>query len=170
MARIILEHPVREIHGAFTRKGIVNRQKKYRDESGRVIFEGRQEAYAIKHPRDFDKTPATGAELAHHNRWREACHRTTQILQSAQTGGMTDQQRFHRQFNNIPDYYTQKEAFALYSDFKARFQAQLPNTRGKHPDPQAPIDPKTGNGKRYSQLPSFIRAMIYNELKRQQLN
>ena len=170
MARIILEHPVREIHGAFTRKGIVNRQKKYRDESRRVIFEGRQEAYAIKHPRDFDKTPATGAELAHHNRWREACHRTTQILQSAQTGGLTDQQRFHRQFNNIPDYYSQEEAFTLYSDFKARFQAQLPNTRGKHPDPQAPVDPKTGNGKRYSQLPSFIRAMIYNELKRQQLN
>ncbi len=165
MARIILEHPVREIHGAFTRKGIVNRQKKYRDESGRVISEGRQEAYAIRHPRDWKQTPATGAELAHHNRWREACHRTTQILQAARPDGLTDQQRFHRQFNHIPDYYTPEEALALYNDYRARFQAQLPNTRGKHPDPQAPIDPKTGIGKRYSQFPSFIRALIYLQLK-----
>ena len=97
MARVILSEPVLEIHGAFTRKGIINRQKKYRDESGRVIFEGCQEAYVIKHPRDWKLNPAKGAELAHHNRWREACLRTTQILQSAQPEGLTKQQLFHRQ-------------------------------------------------------------------------
>ena len=37
MASVKLEHPVREIHGAFTKDGIINRQKKYRDEYGRVI-------------------------------------------------------------------------------------------------------------------------------------
>ena len=168
MALVILESPVAELHGALERKGIINRQKKYRDERGRVICEGRQEAYKVKNPRDWKKTPAKGAELAHHNRWREACLRTTQILQSAQPGGLTDQQIFHKQINHIPDFYTPEEALALYNDYRARFQAQLPNTRGKHPDPQAPIDPKTGTGKRYSQLPSFIRALIYLQLKSQQ--
>ena len=33
MAEIKLEHPVREVHGAFTKKGIINRQKKYRDDT-----------------------------------------------------------------------------------------------------------------------------------------
>ena len=55
MAKIILEHPVREIHGALERKGIVNRRKKYRDENGRIISEGKQEAYAVRHPRNWCK-------------------------------------------------------------------------------------------------------------------
>lgn len=175
MARMILEHPVREIHGAFTRKGIINRQKKYRDESGRVIFEGHQEAYVVKHPRDWEKTPATGAELAHHNRWREACLRTTQILQSAQPDGLTQQQIFHKQLYKIPDFYTLEEARNLYANYHERFRAQLPGTtyhptpdapaRRTKPDPQAPIDPITGSHKRYAQFPNFIRAMIYLELK-----
>gem|GEM_PF-4828589 len=37
MATTILEHPVREIHGALERKGIINRMKKYRDDDGRII-------------------------------------------------------------------------------------------------------------------------------------
>ena len=72
-----------------------------------------------------------------------------------------------RKIDKIPDYYTLEEAQSLLSDFRQRFQAQLPNTRGKHPDPQAPIDPKTGEGKRYTQLPNFIRAIIYHTLKSQ---
>ena len=31
-----------EIHGAIEKHGIISRQKKYRDEKGRVIFEGKQ--------------------------------------------------------------------------------------------------------------------------------
>ena len=175
MARVILSEPILEIHGAFTRKGIINRQKKYRDESGRVICEGCQEAYVIKHPRDWKQNPAKGDELAHHNRWREACLRTTQILQSAQPEGLTKQQLFHRQINNIPDYYTWEEAQALYAHFHERFIAQLPGctyrpspdapARRTKPDSQAPIDPITGKGKRYAQFPAFIRAMMYIELK-----
>ena len=164
MAIVVLDNPFSEIHGALERKGIINRQKKYRDDQGRIIREGRQEAYAIRNPRDWKKTPARGAELAHHNRWREACQRTTQILQSAQPDGLTEQQIFHRQFNHIPDFYTPDEARALYAHYHERFLAQLPGRRTK-PDPQAPIDPVTRTPKRYAQFPNFIRAMIYLSLK-----
>ena len=37
MARVVLSQPIAEIHGAFTKGGdIINRQKKYRDELGKV--------------------------------------------------------------------------------------------------------------------------------------
>ena len=124
-----------------------------------------QEAYSITSPRDFKKTPKQGAELANHNIWSEACRRTSQILQAGQPGGPTEQQLFSRKIDKIPDYYTLEEAQSLLSDFRQRFQAQLPNTRGKHPDLQAPLDPTTGQGKRYTQLPNFIRAIIYHTLK-----
>ena len=167
MAHITLDHPVREIHGAYTPKGIVNRQKKFRDENGRIISEGRQEAYTVTNPRDWKKNPAQGAELEHQNRWREACHRTSQIIQAAQTQGPDEKQQLHRTINNIPDYYTPEEAISLYNSYKERFNAQLPDSDGKHPDPQAPIDTNTKKEKRYTLLPAFIRAMIYNQLKSQ---
>ncbi len=165
MAEVKLQTPFDEIHGAIEKHGIISRQKKYRDERGRIIHRGKQEAYAVRHPRDFKKDPPKGEELKHHNRWKEACHRTTQILQAVQPNGLTDQQQFHRQINKIPDYYTPEEALQLYTDFKTRYEKQLPNVRGKHPDPQAPIDKNTGKPKRYLQLPAFIRAMLYQELK-----
>lgn len=182
MAIVVLESPVAELHGALERKGIINRQKKYRDERGRIIHEGRQEAYKVKNPRDWKKTPAKGAELAHHNRWREACLRTTQILQSAQPDGLTQQQIFHKQINHIPDFYTLEEAQALYTQYHERYLAQLPCStyrpapdpanptaqapaRRTKPDPQAPLDPVSRTPKRYAQFPNFIRAMLYLELK-----
>ena len=65
MASVTLSHPFDEIHGALSKTDdIINRQKKYRNERGRVIMEGRQEAYVMKHPRDFKKNPPKGAELA----------------------------------------------------------------------------------------------------------
>ena len=72
--------------------------------------------------------------------------------------------------SHIPDYYTPEEALQLYNDFKTRYEKQLPNVRGKHPDPQALIDKTTGNPKRYLQLPAFIRAMIYTEIRAQEDN
>ena len=170
MADVKREYPFAEIHGCIAKNGIVNRQKKYRDDRGRVIHEGKQEAYSITRPRDFKKTPKQGAELANHNIWSEACRRTSQILQAGQPSGPTEQQLFSRKIDKIPDYYTLEEAQSLLSDFRQRFQAQLPNTRGKHPDPQAPLDPTTGQGKRYTQLPNFIRAIIYHTLKSQPQN
>ena len=63
MARVELTTPFEEIHGAFSKTDkVINRQKKFRDDSGRVIQIGHQEAYAIKHPRNFKKNPPKGAE------------------------------------------------------------------------------------------------------------
>ena len=171
-----LTHPFAEIHGSIGKDKIINRQKKYRDERGRVIHEGIQEAYTVKHPRDYKKTPLQGAELANFNRWSEACRRASQILFVARLDKapadeqpqLLKQEQFSRQLNHIPDYYTLDEARALLAEYKDRYQAQLPNTRGKHPDPQAPIDPISGRGKRYSQFPAFLRAIIYHTLKSQQ--
>jgi hypothetical protein len=59
------------------------------------------------------------------------------------------------------------EARTLLEDFRRRYEAQIPNTRGKHPDAQAPIDPKTKRGKQYAQFPAFIRAMLYHQLRTQ---
>ena len=91
-------------------------------------------------------------------------------VHAGQPGGPTETQLAVRRINKTPDYYTLEEAQSLLSDFRQRFQAQLPNTRGKHPDPQAPLDPTTGQGKRYTQLPNFIRAIIYHTLKSQSQN
>ena len=165
MAKTTLQHPIVELHGAINKHGLVLRQKKYRDERGRVIREGKQETYAISNPRDFKKTPMKGGELARHIVWTEVCRRTAQILQAAQPEGPTEQQLFERRLNQIPDYYTLEEARLLLEDFRRRYEAQLPNTRGKHPDAQAPIDPKTGKGKQYAQFPAFIRAMLYHQLR-----
>ncbi len=42
MEEVKLHIPFDEIHGAIEKHGIISRQKKYRDERGRVIFEGKQ--------------------------------------------------------------------------------------------------------------------------------
>lgn len=167
MAETTLLPPFAEIHGSLSkRSNIVNRQKKYRV-NGRVIHEGKQESYVISNPRDWKKTPAQGAELANQTCWQEACRRAAQILQAGRPDGPTKQQLFSRQINHIPDYYTLDEARTLFHDFRSRYESQLPNTRGKHPDPQAPIDPQTQRGKQYAQFPAFIRAMLYHQLKSQ---
>ncbi len=167
MAIIHLLPPIAEMHGTLTKDGLINRQKKYRDEHGRVIHEGKQEAYVIQRPRDFKKKPKVGAELANHNYWSEACRRASQILQAGQDGGPTEMQLAVRKNEQIPDYYTIEEARALLEDFRIRYRAQLPHTRGKHPDPMAPIDPKTGKGKQYAQFPAFVRTILYYSLKTQ---
>ena len=48
----------------------------------------------------------------------------------------------------------------LHAQWRQRFQAQLAK-----PDKDAPIDPKTGKRKIYSQLPAYIRATILRQLK-----
>ena len=58
-----VEVPFAEVHGTLVRNGIIHRQKKYKDDNGKVIFEGRQEAYAVRHPRDYKKNPPQGEEV-----------------------------------------------------------------------------------------------------------
>ena len=168
MATMTLTPPIGEMHGALTKDGIINRRKKFRDDRGRVICEGKQEAYAIRNPRDFKRTPKTGAELANHTCWCEACRRASQIIQAGQPDGPTEMQLAIRKIEQIPDYYTLEEARALYEEFRLRYKAQLPNVRRKRADAAAPIDPKTGRGKRYAQFPAFVRTMLYYALKSNQ--
>ena len=166
MAKVELATPFEELHGALSKTDkIVNRQKKFRDPDGRIIQVGQQEAYAVKHPRNWKKNPAKGAELANISLWQEACRRAAQIIQAAQPDGPTDIQLAVRRLNKIPDYYTPEEAQALYEAYMERYKAQLPGVRGTHPDPQAPIDRISLTGKRYLQFPAFLRAMLYHELK-----
>ena len=173
MAQVVLTSPFAEIHGSIGKDKIINRQKKYRDERGRVLHEGKQEAYVVRHPRDQKKNPRQGVELVNFNCWQEACRRASQILLAAKLANLTPEQqeaelaskRFLRGLNHIPDYYTPEQAQELFAMYKARFDAQLPNTRGAHPDSAAPIDPKTGAAKRYIQFHAFLRAMLFNELK-----
>lgn len=75
--------------------------------------------------------------------------------------------RVFKATSHIPDYYSPEEALQLYNDFKARYEKQLPNIRGKCSAPQAPIDPLTLLPKRYHLFPAFLRAMLYLELKTQ---
>ena len=162
MASVKLEHPVREIHGAFTKDGIINRQKKYRDEYGRVIHEGAQEGYAVRHPRDYKKTPPQGAELEHINLFRKACLMTKEILDAEKPEATQTVSIFPPR----PKYLTKEEALTLLTDYRKRYKAQLPSTRGTRPDPQAPIDKTTHAPKRYSRLDNFIRSMVHQSLKR----
>jgi hypothetical protein len=67
-----------------------------------------------------------------------------------------------------PKYLTKEEAQALLADYRKRYKAQLPSTRGTRPDPQAPIDKNTKEPKRYFRLDNFIRSMTYLTLKAQQ--
>lgn len=132
MAKFKLEVPFSELHGAIQRKGIIMRQKNFRDANGRIIAQGRPEAYSVRNPRDYKKHPAQGAELECNNRWRDACRQATDILRDD----------------------------ALRAQWNDRFLAQLPDRRGAKPDPQAPIDAATGTPRRYRHFPSFVRAML----------
>ena len=173
MAVAELEYPFAEIRGSIGKDGIVNRKKKYRDDKGRVIFVGKQESYKIKHPRNFKKNPPSAAEQTNMNWWTESCRRVAQInfayklqqLPAEEQEQELNKELYIRQSNHIPDYYSIEDAIALFADYKKRFNAQLPGTRGTHPDPQAPQDPKTGLPKRYAQFPNFLRAILYQQLK-----
>ncbi len=136
MAEIIYQHPVQEIKGALAKHGIINRRKLYRDDRGKVIHEGKPEAYAVRHPRNFDKTPPQGNELKHHNRFKQACEQA----------------------------YIELHDEAKRTEWQKRFNAQL-----KRSTPDTPIDSKTGKRKRCSRFDAFVRAVIYAEIKEQDI-
>ena len=144
MAEVIYQDPVKEIRGALTKHGAINRRKLYRDEKGRVVHEGTPEAYRVRNPRDWEKNPPQGEELKKINRFREACRLTKELMQSAN-----------------PDSTVTDEIREQYNAYRLRYQQQL----GRKPDPQAPRDAKTGRPKHYYRLDNFIRAMIYQDLK-----
>ena len=137
MARIEFNAAIERIRGAMSKNGLIARQKIYRNESGRITGYGRPEAYFIANPRDFKRNPMRGKELAYHDLWREVCLQAKNELADA-------------------------EKRAVWQE---RFDAQSWGVKGSRPDSQAPVDKATGAQKRYSQLPAFVRAMIYQEKK-----
>ena len=65
MTKIKFYAPVKEMNGEFEKgSGIIMRKKKYRAPNGAVLKEGVQESYKIVNPRDYEKNPPQGAELA----------------------------------------------------------------------------------------------------------
>ena len=121
-----------------------------------------QEGYAVRNPRDYKKNPPQGAELEHINLFRQACLITKEILDAEKP----EETPTISVFPPRPKYLTKEEALTLLTDYRKRYKAQLPSTRGTRPDPQAPIDKPTHSPKRYFRLDNFIRSMVYQSLKR----
>ena len=136
MAREKLTPVSQEIHGA-TSPGHIHRVKRFRDARGRIIGIGVQETYEIKHPRDYKRKPAKGAEKANQDLFKKASIIMDKALSNPK----------------------------LYEYWQKRFEAQLYATRGSKPDPFATYDPKRGTKKRYMRFDAFVRTMIMQELK-----
>lgn len=138
------------VHGAVVKHGAIHRRKTLRDSRGRIIKKCKNELYKVNNPRDFETCPQTGNELANRTLFQNAIYRTREILAALRP-------------ENNP---TQEQLDALQL-WQTRFEAQIPGIRGNHADSEAPADPKTGKLKRYYQLNTFIRAIIYHQLKTQ---
>ena len=143
MTKIKLHAPVAEMHGEFEKNsGIIMRQKKYRAPNGAVLKVGVQESYKIAHPRDFDRTPAQGAELANMRSFGEVSRMTTEIIRSER-------------------YTDEAELRLRLENYRTRFYAQF-----KKPDSEAPFEKKLCPGasklyrKQYSKLDTFIQALL----------
>lgn len=159
MAKVNLQVPFESFSGTLKPKGIIYRRKQYRDDNGRVVHEGSQEAYAVKRPRNYKKNPPQGAEQESINRFREASIRAKAIMRAATAD--TPEALSATAANNTPATTAQSELKSLYDSYLARYNAQL---HGK-PDPLAPIDRTTHRPKHYYRLDNFIRAMLIQEMK-----
>ena len=166
MAEVIYQDPVQEIRGTLTKDGTIHRRKYYRDANGKIIGASKPEAYQILYPRNWKKNPAKGKELEHQLRFKAACAETKRILMAAKYLKAQATQSTNPALPS--DYTPTSEDLATLQYWQDRFKAQLPNTRGTHPDADAPLDPLKGTGKRYTQFPAFLRAIIHNQLKSQQ--
>ena len=165
MAQVKLNVAFNQVRGKLNKRDkTIFRQKKYRADSGKVINYGAQEAYEVRNPRDFEKNPPKGAELANINSFAQASRLTTLLIQA---GKFTDEE-----LAAMPDELREQteELRRQLATFKARFKAQLVT-----PDPQAPILTKTDpqynpnaskiQRRRYRTLNTFIRAMLQQSLR-----
>ena len=160
MTKVKFHAPVSEMNGEFEKgSGIIMRKKKYRAPNGKVLKEGTQESYKIVHPRDYEKTPPKGSELANIQLFGDSKRLASEIINSGkftdeELAGMTAEERAH-----IEEL---RETLEVYRE---RFYAQF-----KRPDPEAPYEkkPRPGSGKllrkQYSKLDNFIQAIIREKL------
>lgn len=160
MTKIKLNALIREMNGEYEKgSGKIMRKKKYRAPNGAVLKEGVQESYVIKNPRDYEKNPPKGAELANINLFTESKRRASEILHSGkfsddELAAMTPEDCEHI-----------LELRAQLDNYRKRFYAQF-----KHPDPQAPFNkrPEPGSTKlrrrQYSKIDNFIQAIIREQM------
>ncbi len=161
MTKIKFYAPVKEMNGEFEKgSGIIMRKKKYRAPSGKVMKEGVQESYKIVNPRDYEKTPPKGAELANIQLFAQTKQLSSAIINSAkitdeELSAMTAEERTH--IMNLR---------AELEDYRKRFYAQF-----KRPDPEAPFEKTLRPGasvlrrKQYAKLDNFIQAIIREKTK-----
>lgn len=161
MSQVELYAPFKKLHGEFEKNsGIVMRQKKYRAPNGAVLREGVQESYKVANPRDFEKTPPQGSELANMRHFGDVSLMSSEIIRSErfteeELAAMTPEQRVHV-----------AELRAQLEEFRTRFYAQF-----KRPDPEAPLQKKPEPGcstlrrKQYTKIDTFIQAIIRERLK-----
>ena len=164
MTKVKFHTPFAEMNGEFEKgSGIVLRKKKYRAPNGAVLREGTQESYKIVHPRDYEKTPPKGSELANIQLFSDSKRLTSEIINS---GKFTDEE-----LAAMTSEERQKtlELRAELENFKNRFYAQF-----KRPDPEAPCEKKLRPGsmilhkKQYAKLDNFIQAIFREKLKNSQ--
>ena len=150
MATPNYDAPIENLSGAIQKKGPISRQKHYRLPNGQNTGTGKKEFYRLTNPRDFKVNPLSQNEVNNHEWFRQAALRANEILSAAKPGT-----------NPTP------EQLAELNSWQHRFMAQIASKRGSKPDPEAPIDPKTGKQKRYVLFSAFIRAILYLQLKKQ---
>ena len=163
MTQIKFYAPVKEMNGEFEKgSGIIMRKKKYRAPNGAVLREGVQESYKLVNPRDYEKNPPKGAELANIQLFSESKRLASEIINS---GKLTDEE-----LAAMTPEERQKtlELRAELENFRNRFYAQF-----KRPDPEAPYEKKPRPGstkllqKQYAKLDNFIQAIIRERLQKQ---
>ena len=163
MTQIKFYAPVKEMNGEFEKgSGIIMRKKKYRAPNGAVLREGVQESYKLVNPRDYEKNPPKGAELANIQLFSNSKRLASEIINS---GKLTDEE-----LAAMTPEECQKtlELRAELENFKNRFYAQF-----KRPDPEAPYEKKPRPGsmkllqKQYAKLDNFIQAIIRERLQKQ---
>ena len=163
MTQIKFYAPVKEMNGEFEKgSGIIMRKKKYRAPNGAVLREGVQESYKLVNPRDYEKNPPKGAELANIQLFSNSKRLASEIINS---GKLTDEE-----LAAMTPEERQKtlELRAELENFRNRFYAQF-----KRPDPEAPYEKKPRPGsmkllqKQYAKLDNFIQAIIRERLQKQ---
>lgn len=83
MAKVHYIDPIESISGRLNKnrkRSPVQRRKVFRDEHGNVIGYGVDESYIVTRPRDYEKKPPTGAELANITAFQQAATRAKQEL------------------------------------------------------------------------------------------
>lgn len=145
MAKIKYTPGIENVIGAFSKEGIVQRQKHLHGPQGDVTKTSRVEAYIVRNPRDFQANPASGAELKHQTAFGEASKQANALIKAVKNGSAAPEQQ------------------SLYDALVERFYAQKEGT----PDASIPVDAH-GNAKIYGAFNCFVRAIFYYELLAQQ--